>query len=153
MIDTAVVLAAALVTAALCVLIHWLFMELLVRRLCLADMTLSRSLLTGMSVLVLAHLIEITLYAVGIWLLCAWEGENAGRLVEDGQIVGPTPFATAWYFSSACFTTAGFGDVVAVGPMRYFAGIEAVVGFLMITWSASFGFYIMNHAWRQQLDG
>ncbi|MBM3373365.1 MAG: two pore domain potassium channel family protein, partial [Betaproteobacteria bacterium] len=44
----------------------------------------------------------------------------------------------------------GFGDVVPVGTIRFVAGMEALTGFLMIGWSASFTYLEMERFWRDR---
>ena len=41
----------------------------------------------------------------------------------------------------------GYGDIVATGPIRYLTGMEALTGFVLITWSASFLFLEMQKYW------
>jgi hypothetical protein len=47
-----------------------------------------------------------------------------------------------------CYTTLGLGDVVPTGAVRFLAGVEALSGFVLITWSASFTFLEMERFWR-----
>ena len=56
------------------------------------------------------------------------------------------------YFSAATYTTVGWGDLAATGHIRFLAGTEALVGFMMITWSASFSYLIMARAWGSEND-
>jgi hypothetical protein len=51
------------------------------------------------------------------------------------------------YLSFITYTTVGYGDVVANGYLRYLTGIEALLGLLLITWSASFLFLEMQKYW------
>ena len=51
------------------------------------------------------------------------------------------------YYSAVVYTTLGFGDIVATGPVRILAGTEALVGLVLITWSASFTFLKMQIYW------
>ena len=44
----------------------------------------------------------------------------------------------------------GFGDIEPFGYIRFLAGIEALTGLLLITWSASFLFLEMQRFWRDQ---
>ena len=92
-------------------------------------------------VLMLAHVLEILLYAIGmflaseLWLL----GNLAGENIE---------IATYPYFSFACYTSLGIGDVVPVGGMRLLAGIEALNGLMLIGGSASFLLIEMRERWK-----
>ena len=40
------------------------------------------------------------------------------------------------------------GDVVLTGPRRLLAGTEALPGFVMLTWSASFTITQMHREWE-----
>jgi hypothetical protein len=54
------------------------------------------------------------------------------------------------YFSAMTYSTVGFGDAVPVGAIRFLAGMEALTGFVMITWSASYTFLEMQRDWRPE---
>ena len=54
----------------------------------------------------------------------------------------------AVYLSATTFTTLGFGDLAPIGAIRLVSGMEALIGFLLITWSASFTFLEMSRLWR-----
>jgi hypothetical protein len=53
------------------------------------------------------------------------------------------------YLSVSAYSTVGFGDVAPDGAARLMAGVEAVVGFMMITWSASLTFIEMQRHWTE----
>jgi hypothetical protein len=57
------------------------------------------------------------------------------------------PLAADLYFSCAAFTTVGFGDIVPSGPLRLLAGMEALTGFVLITWTASYLYIEMSRTW------
>jgi hypothetical protein len=42
----------------------------------------------------------------------------------------------------------GFGDLVPSGPIRFLSGMEALTGFVLIAWSASFTYLEMERFWR-----
>jgi len=88
------------------------------------------------------HLLEVLLYALVYTTL--------GHFPSFGDIegLGRHAFADVAYFSLVTYTTVGFGDLVPTGPMRLLAGSEALTGFVLITWSASFTFYEMERLWR-----
>ena len=48
------------------------------------------------------------------------------------------------------YTTVGFGDLAPVGAVRFLSGTEALTGFVLITWSASFTYLEMERYWRQR---
>jgi hypothetical protein len=67
-----------------------------------------------------------------------------------GGVAGHEPLHLfdAVYLSSMSYTTVGFGDVVPAGPIRLLAGTEALLGLVMIGWSASFTYLEMERYWR-----
>lgn len=91
-------------------------------------------------VLMLAHVLEIMLYAIGMFL--------ASELWLLGNLVGEDiEIATYAYFSFACYTSLGIGDIVPVGGLRLLSGIEALNGLMLIGWSASFLLVEMRERW------
>ena len=51
------------------------------------------------------------------------------------------------YFSFTNYTTVGYGDIALQGSLRFLAGVEAITGLSLITWSASFMFMEMTQFW------
>ena len=47
-------------------------------------------------------------------------------------------FETALYFSTATFSTVGYGDVITSHEWRILAALESVNGFLLIGWSTAY---------------
>jgi hypothetical protein len=45
------------------------------------------------------------------------------------------------------YSRIGFGDLYPVGGARLLAGVEAVIGLLLIGWSASFTYPVMERFW------
>ena len=89
----------------------------------------------------IAHVVEIWLFALAYFLMSKdkiW-GEIQGNY--DGS------FMDSVYFSFTNFTTLGFGDIEPLGSIRLLVGMEALVGFVLITWTASFLFYEMQRHW------
>jgi hypothetical protein len=88
------------------------------------------------------HILEIWMFGLGIFLLLQAPGL--------GQLVGaePSRLLDAVYASATTYSTLGYGDLVPKGALRFLFGTEALVGFLMITWSASFAYLEMQRFWR-----
>lgn len=84
------------------------------------------------------HTIEIWSYA-GLYLLA-----NALPDLE-----------TALYFSTASFTTVGYGDIVLAGDWRIVGAIESANGLLLFGWSTAFltitttQLSMLEHNWLQ----
>ncbi len=89
-----------------------------------------------------AHVIEVSLFAVSYYFMhhaSGW-GQLAGNF--DGTLMD------AIYFSFTTYTTLGFGDIEPLGTLRYLVGIEALVGLILITWTASFLYIEMQKYWN-----
>ena len=97
-------------------------------------------LLYGVVMSLIAHVIEIAIFA-GAYSISA--ASDFGYL--EGSFSGS--IADYLYFSFAAFTTVGFGDIVPLGPLRLLAGMEALTGFVLITWTASYLYIEMSRTW------
>lgn len=92
-----------------------------------------------------AHLLEIALHGAAFYLERVRIAISANR----GQLADA--FWTYLYFSAETYTSLGIGDLVPGGELRFLVGLETLVGLLMIGWSGSFIFLVMQRVWR--LDG
>ncbi|ROQ17074.1 MULTISPECIES: ion channel [Marinimicrobium] len=97
--------------------------------------------LLTMFVLLFAHVVEIWMFGFVFWLLLGLDGYGVIQGYSELTLLDCV------YFSAANYTTVGWGDLSAAGDIRFLAGTEALVGFMMITWSASFSYLVMNRAW------
>ncbi len=89
-----------------------------------------------------AHTIEVWLHAIAYYLLTDHFGiGNFGGQLEDH-------FTDYLYFSTATYTSLGYGDVYPKGGLRLMAGIETLTGLMMIAWSASFTYLAMEKFWN-----
>lgn len=102
-----------------------------------------RSVLKVMAGLFVLHVAEIWIFGLTYWGLLHWPG--AGEL----RGAAPHNLLECVYLSAVTFTTVGFGDLAPVGPIRFLAGTEALTGFMLITWSASFTYLQMERHWRE----
>jgi Ion channel len=48
------------------------------------------------------------------------------------------------------FTTVGFGEMWPLGAIRFLCAVEALAGFVLITWSAAFTYLEMQRFWRSE---
>lgn len=141
------VLLGAAFIVVVCVTVHYEALRVLGRTLG-AHIHRRIGILLVMFGLLIAHMIEIWIFALG-YLISAMEITNLGHLVG---IDNPSAF-DYMYLSSMVYTTVGFGDVVPVGAIRMLAAAEALTGFSLITWSASFTFLAMQRFWPAPLSG
>ena len=93
-------------------------------------------------VILFTHAVEIWIFAFGYHFLLHFDA--FGTIIGSVDIVTMIDHA---YFSGMVYTTVGFGDLVPHGPIRFMAGMEALTGLVMITWSASFTFLEMQRDW------
>ena len=94
--------------------------------------------------LLMVHIAEIWIFACG-FMLAEWHGGLGALKGEHSP--GVLDYV---YFSSMTFTTVGYGDLFPIGPIRFIAAMEALSGFMLITWSASFTYLEMVRFWRDR---
>jgi hypothetical protein len=141
------VVVATLITVILCILLHYEVSLRLWRRLEESRSTLRRRFLKLSFVLFAAHVTEIWIFGVAMALL--------GEHPLAGQLVGleTVTLLDYVYFSAITYTTLGYGDLFPTGPIRFITGSEALLGFMLITWSASLTFLEMQRHWSARREG
>lgn len=91
-------------------------------------------------------------HLVEIWIYSAAYGFVDGRGALGHLVHSTDPTTLGWldhvYFSFVTYTTVGYGDFVPVGPIRFIAATEALNGWVLLGWSASFTFLEMQRFWR-----
>ncbi len=91
----------------------------------------------------IGHVVEIWIFGLAYYFMIQTDGWGTlignfnGTLMDCG------------YFSFTVFSTVGFGDIEPIGHIRYLAGIEALTGLVLITWSASFLYFEMQKHWTR----
>jgi len=139
---TTIVLVFASVWMHYAVLHHWPKIERVIAR-----RPRGRILRLVLS-LVLLHTFEIFLLGLGFWYLSSIDG--AGQLVIANNLDSAISALDHFYYAAAVYTTVGFGDIVPVGYVRLLTGIGALVGLILITWSASYTFLEMQRYWDRE---
>ncbi|MHA6297400.1 ion channel [Devosia sp. CAU 1758] len=138
-----IVLATLIGFAAMAasVLLH--YQSMLVGRTILQGSGLSRrtGVFVGMASVTVAQIIGVFIYAVIYYLmnLQPFFGSLEGEL--QGGFLDPL------YFSLMSYTTLGVGDIYPMGALRIISGIEALNGFALIGWTASFAYTLMQQGW------
>ncbi|MDP6413760.1 MAG: ion channel [Gammaproteobacteria bacterium] len=89
-----------------------------------------------------AHIVEVWMFGIAFYLM--HQNGGFGELVGnfDGSLIDCV------YFSFTNYTTVGYGDIEPFGQLRFLAGMEAMTGLSLITWSASFMFMEMTQFWE-----
>ena len=138
------VVAATLLTLAGCVLLQYEYLVLAWRRLSAHRGHRRVKVLYGIFSVLLLHVLEILVFAGTLWLLALWPA--CGMLAGEEA----TTVLDYFYFSAVTFSTVGFGEMWPVGAIRFLCAAEALTGFVLITWSASFTYLEMERFWRPQ---
>jgi hypothetical protein len=138
-----VVITIAAIVAS--VLLHYEGLTLLQRNLGHVHVGPRRMrVLFGIIGVLLMHAIEISFFALGY---------AAVHSVDDGGAIHGMPhphFLDLSYFSAITYTTVGYGDLVPIGPLRFIAAVESLAGFVLVSWSASFTYLVMERFWGQR---
>lgn len=104
------------------------------------------SVLIGVFGALVAHVFEIWMFALGY--LFMYHSPHFGTL--EGNFDGS--LLDCAYFSFTTYTSLGVGDIEPHGALRFTAGLEALTGLVLITWTASFLFLKMQRHWKQGPD-
>ena len=90
----------------------------------------------------LRHMLMLIMAVLGIVLLHTLEiWVYALLYLALGAISG---FEPALYFSTVCFTTLGFGDIVLGPGFRIISAIEAANGLILFGWTTAFLISLMG---------
>lgn len=90
-----------------------------------------------------AHTVEVWVFGVSYWAMSGTLGLGAVSGYMSGHLLDYV------YFSVVVYTSLGFGDIQPYELLRLVAGVEALVGLLMIGWSASFTYIMMERLWGE----
>ncbi|WP_373185508.1 ion channel [Halopseudomonas sp.] len=142
--DHLAVICGTLILAMLAMLVHYeasFYLRLLLQN----RKTLSRRsrIMTLTSGLFCSHVAQIWLFGAGGWLML--------ELFHYTGTLGGIPeiqFLDFIYLSAASYTTVGYGDIFPIGHIRFLFGTESLVGFMLLTWSASLTFVEIRNHWQ-----
>ena len=107
----------------------------------------SRPMIFVLAVVFIAHLVEVMVFALAFYLM-HWS-------TDLGSIAGTGPFDSNsfvdhFYFSISTYTTLGVGDLIPTGALRIVTGVEALVGLVLIAWTASCSYLMMQKLWSAE---
>lgn len=145
MLDAAhiLVVLVTLATVAAAVLVHYEGLAWISRRIAGREGRHRRRVLYAICGVLTLHVAEIWLFGLAFAALLAWPA--CGAITGLGEV----GVLDAVYFSSITYSTVGFGDLVPTSAVRFLAGTEALVGLVLIGWSASFTYLEMERYWRR----
>jgi hypothetical protein len=90
-----------------------------------------------------AHILEVWLFGIAFYLMLSYGDFGSLEGNFDGSLMDCV------YCSITNYTTVSYGDIKPFGNLRFTAGIEAITGLSLITWSASFMFMEMMKFWQE----
>ncbi len=124
-----------------CILLHYETLDLLTRAMLkMHTRVRRRRILLMMFGLLTLHVAEIWIFGIGYFYMAS--------APELSSVIGAqNTLLDMVYFSAVVYTTLGLGDLLPTGAIRFMAGTEALTGFLLISWSASFTFLEMQRFW------
>ena len=140
-------LAALLINVslvAITVIIHYEILRLLSTMIPRMRIRMRLRVVFGVFGTICAHIVEICLFGAAFYLMNHQGGFGELTGSFNGSLVD------SMYFSFINYTTVGYGDIVPTGSLRFLAGLEAITGLSLITWSASFMFMEMTMFWDQE---
>ena len=135
-------IAITLTLVILTVIIHYEGLRRVSVRLAMSDgAQMRRKVMLAVLWIFAIHLVEIGLYAFGIWF--------ADIVVDVGSFSGMREggLLDYFYFSAEAFSSLGLGDMYPIGPLRLVVSIEPINGLLLIGWSTSYTFLCMQRYW------
>jgi len=100
--------------------------------------------LVGVFGTLVAHVVEMWIFAFGYYFMVHSEGFGSLRGAFDNSLLDCS------YFSFVTYTSLGFGDIEPLGNLRFLTGLEALTGLVLITWTASFMFIEMQKLWKDK---
>lgn len=131
-----------LVTAV--VVIHYEMLRMLGRTIPKLQIKHRVRVIFGVFGTICAHVVEVWIFGIAFYFMV--RSGNFGSLGGnfDGSLIDCV------YFSFTNYTTVGYGDIEPFGSIRFLAGLEAITGLSLITWSASFMFMEMTKYWEEE---
>ena len=93
---------------------------------------------------IMAHIVEIWMFAIAYYFLINIVGMGSLKGNFNGSL------NDCFYFSISTYTTVGYGDIEPYGHVRFLAGLEALTGLVLITWTASFLFIETQTVWGKR---
>jgi hypothetical protein len=140
----ATVVLATLATVSAAVMLHYEGLSWLSRGLARLEAPRRRRVLYAIMGVLSLHVTGIWLFGLVLWGLLSWPACGSLHGTLNASLLDTV------YLSAMTYTTVGFGDLAPVGPVRFLSGTEALTGFVLITWSASFTYLEMERYWRQR---
>ena len=132
--------------SAAVILVHFETMTWLTKMSRVTRLPTRLSLLLGVFALFAAHSLEVWIFAGGLYFAREFAGLGDLTGAFDGSA------RDYLYISLVNYTTLGYGEIVPTGHLRTICGFEALIGLLMMAWSAAFTVFRLTDHWRASLE-
>ena len=136
-----IAMIASVVMVLSTVLIHYEALSLISRYLHRLPHGTRRQIIVVIIGIFFAHTLEVILYTLAFMLI---DHIEPGLSMAGAFSPGPLDY---FYFSTVSYTSLGLGDIYPIGSLRLLTGVEALNGLLLIGWSASFTYLVMQRRW------
>lgn len=136
------ILTISAILVTLCVMFHGLVLQVLGRLLFQSQKFSFYRISLLIFFVILAHIVEITFFQVAYAYMVPADQHGAIAGVDDPDL------HDLFYFSATTYTSTGYGDLTPTGNLRFLATVEALTGLIMIAWTASLAFFIMQRYWE-----
>lgn len=132
-----------LFTSVIAVMLHYESFILFGRIVKKIEFAHRRRMLLLIFGLLFVHIVAIWGFGISAWWLV--------EVNSIGMVMGyeTMSFLDYIFMSAVTYTTLGYGDMIPLGPIRFLYGSQGLVGFVLITWSASFAFLEMQRNWNK----
>lgn len=133
-----ITLSVTIALVVICVVLHSAVLKLLDTHVAQRSWDVWTKVTVGLLVAIMAHTVEVGAFAVSYCTL--------SRLEKYGRIAGDISHALQdyFYYSIATYSTLGYGDLVPEGPLRVMSGVEALLGLVLVAWTASYLFLVVH---------
>lgn len=141
------IIVVSVVLVLSCVIVHGSIMQNAAKVIFPVNRNVSFSRIGLLIVVaIISHLIQIIMFEFAY----AWMVPDPAH----GAIAGiETPdWGDLFYFSAVTYTSTGYGDLTPTGNLRFLAMIEALTGLIMVAWTTSFAFLLMQRYWFAQQE-
>lgn len=89
------------------------------------------------------HLVEIALFGAAFLFLATLDRYGAVADAAGTDLY----WGNYFYYSAVTYTSLGFGDLTPTGALRFLSAVEVLTGVVLVAWTASFMFLVMQKAW------
>lgn len=135
------VVASALLVVLTCGL-YYEIMRIVWRWIANADKRSRHLMYMVIIAIFIGHTVNVWIYALAIWYLA---DIGFGTVVGLGEAPQLIDFV---YFSASTYSSLGYGDIYPTDALRMIAGVEVINGLVLIGWSVTFTYFMMQELWK-----